>query len=264
MYRGEIVEQGPTEAVFADPQQPTRARCCLRCRPTSRKPRGRCCAAKSNPRSDDFLQSSYSCRGGGALAPQHIEQLGLARLGLVGITPLDVTEAADLLGSEAISTASAWLSGLSTEASSRTIASYSATSRRSMRRSAVQPNRSKAVPRSRRSRASSRNTWIIHGPNARLRGRRCPDRAAPAAAARDGSSSLKSPSNWRSSLLEERAVGVEPRDLVFVLVGHQLEEVARDRLGELRCVRTRGASRRPRRARQIADSAARRPRSGRR
>ena len=33
-------------------------------------------------------------------------------------------------------------------------------------------------------------------------------------------------------LAQERAVGVEPRHLVLVLVGHQLEQVARDRLGE--------------------------------
>ncbi len=33
-------------------------------------------------------------------------------------------------------------------------------------------------------------------------------------------------------LLEEIAVGVEPRHLVFVLVGHQLEQIARDRFGE--------------------------------
>src|SRR5579883_423357 len=35
-------------------------------------------------------------------------------------------------------------------------------------------------------------------------------------------------------LLQERAIGVEPRDLVLVLIGHQLEEVARDRLSKAR------------------------------
>ena len=33
-------------------------------------------------------------------------------------------------------------------------------------------------------------------------------------------------------LLGKAAVGIEPRDLVFVLVGHQLEQIARDRLRE--------------------------------
>src|SRR3546814_16962299 len=32
--------------------------------------------------------------------------------------------------------------------------------------------------------------------------------------------------------LQEIAVGIEPRDLVLVLVGHQLVGIARDRLGE--------------------------------
>ena len=33
-------------------------------------------------------------------------------------------------------------------------------------------------------------------------------------------------------LLDERVVGIEPRHLVLVLVGHQLEQVACDRLGQ--------------------------------
>ena len=35
-----------------------------------------------------------------------------------------------------------------------------------------------------------------------------------------------------ADLADERLVGVEPRHLVLVLVGHQLEQAARDRLGE--------------------------------
>ena len=41
-------------------------------------------------------------------------------------------------------------------------------------------------------------------------------------------------------LLEERAVGIKPRDFVFVLVGHQLEQITRNRVGEA------GLARRPR------------------
>ena len=41
----------------------------------------------------------------------------------------------------------------------------------------------------------------------------------------------------RGDLLRERAVAVEPRDLIFVLHRHQLEEIARDRLGEARLAR---------------------------
>ena len=33
-------------------------------------------------------------------------------------------------------------------------------------------------------------------------------------------------------LLDECVVGIEPRHLVLVLVGHQLEQVARDRVGQ--------------------------------
>ena len=43
-------------------------------------------------------------------------------------------------------------------------------------------------------------------------------------------------------LLEERAVGIEPRHLVLVLVGHQLEQIARDRIGKPALARSRAAS----------------------
>ena len=64
------------------------------------------------------------------------------------------------------------------------------------------------------------------------RQRRSPCRAAPAAAAQDGTRSAAVAVELGRDLPQERAVGVEPRDLVLVLVGHQLEQVARDRLGE--------------------------------
>ena len=41
-----------------------------------------------------------------------------------------------------------------------------------------------------------------------------------------------SPSNCARDLPREGGIGVEAGDLVLVLVGHQLEQVARDRLGE--------------------------------
>ena len=46
-------------------------------------------------------------------------------------------------------------------------------------------------------------------------------------------------------LLFERAVGVKPRDLVFVLVGHQLEQIARYRIGKPVICRERGRLRPP-------------------
>ena len=44
----------------------------------------------------------------------------------------------------------------------------------------------------------------------------------------------------RGHLFLERAVGVEPGHLVFVLVGHQLEQIARHRLAELGLARRAG------------------------
>ena len=58
------------------------------------------------------------------------------------------------------------------------------------------------------------------------------------------------------------AVGVEPRDFVFVLVGHQLEEVARHRLGEFAWTRAQPWLRRREPARRSRDSARRKPRPG--
>ena len=53
-----------------------------------------------------------------------------------------------------------------------------------------------------------------------------------AAAARGGSRACSRPRTASPSFLQELAVGVEPRDLVLVLVGHQLEERLGDRFGE--------------------------------
>ena len=105
-------------------------------------------------------------------------------------------------------------------------------SRRSVRRSSLRPNGSNAVPRRNFSFASQPNA--AHHPRAErhLRG-------SPVAGSRFASSGG---ARWKREaelavelgrgLAQERAVGIEPRDLVFVLVGHQLEQVARDRLGE--------------------------------
>ena len=92
---------------------------------------------------------------------------------------------------------------------------------------------SNGVPRRNLKRASSLNALIIHGPKLILRGspvaglvlreqrRREMEFEAQVVAA-----------ELVRHLLQERAVGVEPRDLVLVLVGHQLEQIARDGLGE--------------------------------
>ena len=40
----------------------------------------------------------------------------------------------------------------------------------------------------------------------------------------------------RGDLVGERLVGVQPRHFVLVLVGHQLEQVARHRFGEARAL----------------------------
>jgi len=43
----------------------------------------------------------------------------------------------------------------------------------------------------------------------------------------------------RRDLGEKRLVGMQPRDFVFVLVGHQFEQVARDGFGELAALQRR-------------------------
>ena len=92
---------------------------------------------------------------------------------------------------------------------------------------------SSGVPRRNLNRASTLNALIIHGPKLILRGspvaglvlreqrRRQMEFEAQVVAA-----------ELVRHLLQEIAVGVEPRHLVLVLVGHQLEQIARDRFGE--------------------------------
>jgi len=48
MYLGEIVEVGPTDEIFADPQHPTPRRCCC-CRRSRRRIRGRASAGSNSP-----------------------------------------------------------------------------------------------------------------------------------------------------------------------------------------------------------------------
>ena len=89
------------------------------------------------------------------------------------------------------------------------------------------------MPRRNLNRVSSSNARKIHGPNSRLR--RCPvtlSRRASSGGARL-TLTLESPSNCSFSALRELAVGVEPRDFVLVLVGHQLEQASCERLGEV-------------------------------
>ena len=107
---------------------------------------------------------------------------------------------------------------------------------RPLRRAAPRCSRKCRTP-CRAGRAARPARRSLHHPRpeahlARLAGRRILARRA--AAARDGIRSCRSPSNASRDLRGERAVGVEPRDLVLVLVRHQLEEIARHRLGEAR------------------------------
>jgi hypothetical protein len=70
----------------------------------------------------------------------------------------------------AIAVAVAWFVAESRAQRSRTNASYSSISARSMRRSAVRPNGSNGVPRKNFSLAKRPNTPYIHGPKDRLVG----------------------------------------------------------------------------------------------
>ena len=116
------------------------------------------------------------------------------------------------------------------------------------------------MPRKPRIAASARKTFIIPGPKRIFLA--CP--VAGSLRASSGGArwnvTWRSPSKLRRKRLGKGAVRIEPRDLVFVLDRHQLEEIARDRLGERyapRRARAFGATERPRR---FGDSA---PRSAR-
>ena len=100
------------------------------------------------------------------------------------------------------------------------------------RRSAVRPNGSSRVPRRRLSRAS-RPEGAQHplavGALLRLAGHRVG--AGDQRRGRDGSGASSRPRTCRRPAQEAR-IGVEPGDLVLVLVGHELVQVAGDGLGQ--------------------------------
>ena len=93
------------------------------------------------------------------------------------------------------------------------------------------------MPRRPFNRASTPKAFSIHGPKLILRG-------TPVVGSRRAKKRRRQVElvaqvvalEGRRDLLGELAVRVEPRHLVFVLVGHELEEVARDRVGERRRV----------------------------
>ena len=94
------------------------------------------------------------------------------------------------------------------------------------------------VPRRTLSLARRRNAPIIQAPNSASSDARCACRASREAAARDGTPACPS-RELLAKLLLERAVGVEPRDLVFVLDRHQLEQRVRNLVRKSRTPRRR-------------------------
>ncbi len=122
------------------------------------------------------------------------------------------------------------MSEFSPPINSRQSASYSPISPRSARRSKSGRTRRTPSPRRKRSAASARKA--VHHPRAEM----------SSCAAGRSSGSLAAEDRGREVELEfqlaieglrdlalERAVGIEPRDFIFVLVGHQFERVAGDR-----------------------------------
>ena len=119
------------------------------------------------------------------------------------------------------------------------------------------------MPRKLLNLASSPNAVIIHGPKATLRSSPVEDRAWPAAAAPDGIRAEIAGELFARPPCEA-AVGIEPRHLVFVLVGHQLEQRARNRFGSRSSARRLVAFGLAHRSPPSRGSARHRRRSGRR
>ena len=157
----------------------------------------------------------------------------LLRLGAGEICFLDVTEAADFERQRGELDRGRVVGRRQMDARiSSSSASYSPISRRSVRRSSLRPKMSKGVPRSRRSLASRRNTVSIHGPKVRLRKMPGLGVAIAENRRRQMKVQLVGAVEPVGDALQKIGFGVEPGDLVFVLVGHQLEQGAGDRVGQ--------------------------------
>ncbi len=115
--------------------------------------------------------------------------------------------------------------------SSSMLSRYSPISARSVLRSSVRPNTSKAVPRRPLSLASTPKALSIQGPNWRFCSSPLSLRLAMQRR-RQVVVELVVALELRRDLLVEARVGVQARDLVLVLVGHQLEQVARHRFAQ--------------------------------